>query len=748
MIHNEFRDAGYKVFGLLGANDHDGEPLHEKMAYKKPYSSGWQHTPDWSDEQWDTFHDIGVFNTGYGVLMSGLLVVDIDARNGGVESYQKLLEDVPALSSAGLVVDTGSGGGSKHLYFKASGIPLVQSLKDYPGIDFKSSGYVVGPGSMHQSGDRYKAVLGEPDDIDDAPEELLAMLKKPEHHRNEYNGSVLDVSHEDIADMLSYIDDPDDYERWVEVGMCVHHATEGTGFDVWDKWSQSSSKYEADEMHKKWHSFGKSASPKTIGTLIYLAEQAGWVQSVTFTPDVEFDLGTPETSLPLDHDIDLLRPPGFVGEVAAWIESQSRRPRERLAVAGALTAVGNLVGLKYRDERDNVTSNLFTFCVAGSGTGKESIQQSIAEIHAVAGISAATHGAIKSEQEIMRNIALRHQAAFYIVDEIGLFLHKIKNAQQRGGAAYLEGVIGTLMSAYSKANGRMLITGDLKDDIKSQISKEIAAMNRRKDEGDRVDESAIAKLVSKLDALDEGLIRPFVSIIGFTTPVTFDGLVDFDAATNGFIGRSLLFEEKETAPRSKKGFKRSALPSGMADKIRSIYAAGSFDTMSSNEVAETSPRTPIRTEPAASALLDEVVDWFETNAEEHKAMTGLESLYLRAYELVAKVSFVLAAPEGLRTVEHVRWAFALVKRDIESKMHLVVSNDPNKGKQAMALQSTIAHAVGDEGLTIGVLRNKLSRKWKPEDVDKMVAHMVERKMLHEEEIAAGKGRTSKRLTLV
>ena len=78
--------------------------------------------------------------------------------------------------------------------------------------------------------------------------------------------------------------------------------------------------------------------------------------------------------------------------------------------------------------------------------------QAVSECHAVSGIGAATHGAIKSEQEIMRNIALRHQAAFYLVDEIGIFLQKIKNAQQRGGAAYLEGVIGLLMSVYSKAS--------------------------------------------------------------------------------------------------------------------------------------------------------------------------------------------------------------------------------------------------------------------------------------------------------
>ena len=747
MINDEFREAGYKVFGLLGANDHDGSPLIDKMAYKKPYSSGWQHTPDWSDEQWDTMHEIGMFETGYGVLMSGLLVVDIDARNGGVDSYAKLLEVIPSLSAAGLIVDTGSGGGSKHLYFKSASVALVQGIKDYPGIDFKSSGYVVGPGSLHASGSRYTAVVGSPDDIEDAPESLIALLRKPEHHRNEYNGTTIDVSHVDLSDMLKCISGQDEYERWVEVGMCLHHATEGTGFDVWDEWSQLSAKYDADEMHKKWHSFGKSSSPKTIGTLIFLAEQGGWKQSVTFTPDTEFDLSVP--SLPQDHDVDLLRPPGFVGEVAAWIESQSRRPRERLAVAAALTAVGNIAGLRYRDARDNVTSNLFTFCIAGSRTGKESVQQAVSEIHRIAGVGIATHGTIKSEQEIMRNIAIRHQAAYYVIDEFGELLRKIRNSQTKGGASYLEGTIGLLMSAYSKANGRMLVTGDLKEEIRSMLLKEYAAIRKSKEENESGsgDDARLHQIERQLADLDDGLVRPFLSLLGFTTPVTFDNLIDFQVATNGFVGRSLLFDEKDTAPRSKRGFKARAMPQSMSHRIMSIAAAGEASVMRTRVEEGSSPRIAIQTDAAASDALDAALEWLEDKAEEHKSLTGLESLYLGAFELLAKVSFVLAIPHGIRTVEHVRWAFALVKKDIDHKIHLVTSNDRVNDSPQMALMSAIAHRLGDEELTIGVLVNRL-RKYKRADIEAALSIMEQRGVLHSTERIPKKGPPSRVLSMV
>ena len=47
------------------------------------------------------------------------------------------------------------------------------------GIDFKSTGFVVGAGSLHKSGNRYEAIIGAPGDIGEAPEALLQMLLIP-----------------------------------------------------------------------------------------------------------------------------------------------------------------------------------------------------------------------------------------------------------------------------------------------------------------------------------------------------------------------------------------------------------------------------------------------------------------------------------------------------------------------------------------------------------------------------------------
>ena len=289
MTARAFWEAGHRVFGLHGVTN-DGQcdcGLPSCTAIlKHPRSSKWQNTPHWAEDQFNTLEkETGHLATGYGIVVRGLLVIDVDARNGGVESYANLIERVPAIAGAGLIVETGSGGGSKHLYFKIpEGVALLQHHADFPGVDFKSSGYVVGPGSLHASGNRYVAVVGTPADIDDAPPELIELLRKPERHRAELaDGSLIDVAHADIAEMLAVIDPDTDHETWVRCGMAAHHASGGTAFDVWDKWSNGGTKYPGrDKLERRWHSFGKSANPVTLGTLVHYAKAAGWTQSVEF----------------------------------------------------------------------------------------------------------------------------------------------------------------------------------------------------------------------------------------------------------------------------------------------------------------------------------------------------------------------------------------------------------------------------------------------------------------------------------
>jgi hypothetical protein len=291
--YRAFWEAGYRVFGLhmikqdgsCGCGSKDC-----KATGKHPQTSSWQHTPKWSDEQLEVMEETGQFETGYGVLCRGLLVIDVDARNDGISSYEGLVSKIPAIAGAGLIVETGSGGGSRHLYFKCpENADLIQTHPDYRGIDFKSSGFVVGPSSKHVSGNIYRIIHGSPADIDEAPQDLLHFLTKTNGRDESFSGRSGGLSLKDIEDMMNFIVNGDcDYEKWLAIGMALHHASHGKAYHIWRNWSAVSPKHDERHMPKKWRSFGKSAKPLTLGTLIYYAEKGGWQRPVNFEPDREY----------------------------------------------------------------------------------------------------------------------------------------------------------------------------------------------------------------------------------------------------------------------------------------------------------------------------------------------------------------------------------------------------------------------------------------------------------------------------
>lgn len=746
----DYLEAGFKIFGIHGATGDKCNCGNEecKALYKHPVISNWQNVPNWSDEQIETFEMMGHFKTGFGVLCSGFLIVDVDARNGGVESFKKLCKDIPSAGKSAFVVNTGSGGGSQHHYFKLEEpLALVQAHNDYPGIDFKTSGYVIGEGSLHASGARYETEEGYPQDVELAPSELLELLKKPEFHRVQVDGRNIDVNQENVVELLSYFDSSCSYEKWIKTGMAIHHALAGSGLDLWDTWSATGDDYAGfDQIQRHWHSFGKAANPAGYGTLLHYAKEGGYCEPVTFVYEEETVKPTLDTS-----DIDTLRPPGFVGELTQWINNQCLYPRENLAVAAALCAVSSLAGMRHIDELDDMSANIIAFCVAGSGTGKEAVQQAYLKILKAAGVQGAVHGAFKSEQELMRNL-VRHQAAFYSVDEMGIVLRKLENASKKGGASYLEGIIGQVMSVYSKANGYLPLSGDLKEEIKTIMLRDLAKIDRdindlpsdsRSDAKKSRLEKKQKQVIDSIAKINDGLDSPYLTILGYTTPVTFEELMGFEQATNGFMARAMIFTDLETNPKRKKGFIKERMSEKLESQIRNLYAPGKFDVLDNEHRIEfTGSKSVVPTTDEGQAILNEVYESFHELAEEHKSKTGMEAIPRRGYEIASKISLILALPEGVRTSEHIRYAYKIAKGDTERKLKLAYSTDNIESADGMAAR-VLSVISSEHGETLGVICNKLHRSPK-EQVIALLAQMEEKKLIKLEEYKNSKGRLVKK----
>lgn len=751
-FYREYIESGFRVFGLHGVTKGKcdcGNPDCTAL-YKHPRMSNWQLTPVWSEEQLETMEDSGQFDTGYGILVQDHLVVDVDPRNGGDVSFEGLCIDL-GLDLRELckhVVNTGGGG--FHLFFS---LPDERSLMvkvgDYPGIDFKTSGFVVGAGSLHVSGDTYEVAKGSPYDVKEAPEPLLTLLERPDTYRAKINGVAVDVDESQINEMLSYLDADCDYETWVKVLMAVHHATGGTGLELVDKWSSKGAKYCGyNALERKWHSFGKARqNPCTLGTLIYYAEKAGYKMPVTFEHQIE--QVTDNEEINVGH-IDLTRPPGFVGEVAEWVRLCSDMQTDHLAVASALAIVSNVSGLNYiSDDPIPVYSNLFLFCVAGSGAGKNAMMGCVQKAMAKVGYSPAINsGSFKSEQAIVRSM-IRHQLVAYVIDEIGLELTKIG----RGQADYLQGITKNLMSAFSASGSVYMMEAEVREEAERALVAKITAESKLIDEN-RGDQEKLENLVRILEKLKEnaGVEKPFVSITGYTTPETFNHLVSGYAVKQGFFTRALIFREKETVPKYDENYPgKPALPTPISNILCGLAATGTTPK-GHQRIENTGETKVIPTTDSAQALLKKIRHLFYTDALKAKKET-LESIYSRAYELTLKVSLVLAVGEGVRTTEHVLWAYALVKNNLEEKLNLAAANmAEDLGDYGQALCRRIVDQLSKQGtgpaITVGVLKNRLkSKKWTDEDVDKAIDVLEANHKIHCEQ-KEYRGRFTKTLYLV
>lgn len=207
---------------------------------------------------------------------SGVFVVDIDSKEG--EDALVALGAIPST----LTVKTGKG---RHLYFKYPDEEIITKRGILPGVDIRGDGgYVCGVGTHHYSGAVYQWV-NPLEEIAQAPQFILDIsLKRLQSKHvpiplNIKKGSLTLGSFiegwtkEKAYELLSYIDPDCGYDEWIKVGMGLHN--QGFGFELWDEWSKSGTKYTPHSMMAHWKSF-KSGGAVTFGTVVAYAKDGGW----------------------------------------------------------------------------------------------------------------------------------------------------------------------------------------------------------------------------------------------------------------------------------------------------------------------------------------------------------------------------------------------------------------------------------------------------------------------------------------
>lgn len=312
-----FLRAGFELFRLHRYNvvytDLKGRL---KPRGKTPLARGWQKEPP-LDSSALRRHMADGGNIGIR-LGDSHFVIDVDPRNGGRESYERLMKDFPQ-SDAPTVI-TGTDG--QHIFLrKPDTFEIVGGLPGYPGIDFKKKGgYVVAAGSVHPETERTYHLdplldVTDPSQVPMASQALLDFLTtRPRAASTE----PMDCSVEQLERFLAALDPSDysDYSAWLNMAMAAHHATGGSeeGMEVFVAWSQRDPIYvdRDDETRAKWSTF-KMTDGKQIrlGTIFHELNNLGRGDLVDefYRSSAEEDFSGDEPdigNLPGAHDRDLI----------------------------------------------------------------------------------------------------------------------------------------------------------------------------------------------------------------------------------------------------------------------------------------------------------------------------------------------------------------------------------------------------------------------------------------------------------
>lgn len=187
------------------------------------------------------------------------LVIDVDPRNGGDESFLNLISDLGLDPSEWPHVITGSGG--HHYYMsKDPDVLVVDTMESYPGIEFKSKGrQVVAAGSVHPDSKTHYVWDHDGADIQDAlpkcPRSLLNLISRPERESDGEGGTY---SNEQIASGLAVLD-PCEFasnDKWFPMLASVHHASAGEARQEFIDWSTNDPQYRNDAymIGRRWDS--------------------------------------------------------------------------------------------------------------------------------------------------------------------------------------------------------------------------------------------------------------------------------------------------------------------------------------------------------------------------------------------------------------------------------------------------------------------------------------------------------------
>jgi len=559
-------------------------------------------------------------------------------------------------------VETKSGG--RHLYylypenFDGTISSRVRFLDKSLSLDLRADGsYVIAPDG------KFYCVY---DDVDDFGIENIKTRCKPlpkwiidlkrENTNNDFELKENILPSEEIKEIrsaLSYLSS-DNRDTWIKIGLALKSTGSPSAYGLWNEWSQTSDKYNPDDMEKRWN--GLKPKDIELASVFYEAKKYGWVTTYPQTYPQNSQKNTISSSNVSNikneekkefkknnsfqkkiFPEELLNPPGLVGEIFEYILEKSIMPQPVFALSASLCAVGALAGRKVQTET-GVRTNIYCLNVGGSGCGKEAPRKTIKELFHIANcLDLACVEDLASDTAIVTAMD-KNPSQIFLLDEIGRFLESTKK-----GSTHLYNIISVLLKMYSSSD--QIFNG-----------KDYADKNKKMT-----------------------IMQPNLCLLGTTVPDTLYKGLNYESATDGFLSRMLIFETDNNRPRKQRKKNFLIKPGNdLIEKIKllkmkpiKLNPEGNLDHLFVPE-----PQIVYLNENAHD-LINDFDDYIYDLRENLENENRIEATYNRTAQLAEQIALILATGNNIEnpviTESEMSYGIMLAKH-LSDHMQYIIEN--------------------------------------------------------------------------
>lgn len=613
---------------------------------------------------------------GVAVLPSGLVAVDVDPRNGGFETMERLEAQHGPLLSDVLAL---TGGGGEHRVFCAS---LVTNLpgKLGQGVDLKADGYICVEPSIHPSGTAY-AWEASSDPLEGCTPSTLPGwvrdLARGPFSAVPYMPATRMVDTQQVEDLRAALASipADDYHQWVNFGNALSELGQA-GFGLWDEWSQKSDKYDAQAVTRKWRTFKGGAFQ--LESIFFEAQSLGWdnpasVPSMPVAVPVEAVRVAP-VRVKEEAPATLLKPPGIMGAVTDWVNATARKPQPAFAVQTAIAFVATVLGRRFVTDQRNWPS-LYLLNIGHSASGKEHAKKAVEDLLDACGMGHLIGPASYTSNSGLLSALHVQPSHITVIDEFGKELEQasIKNN------ARAQGTMKLLIETWGRCDGVLRPQGYSTFGMSGAEKKEIT---------DRV------------------IRNPALTLLGMTTPDSFFETIGSAAARDGFLNRFLIVES-DTGPQTSRMVKKQEVPEEVMAWAQAMV--GASESLVDPTSAASANLTPSAVEVALSVAATELFVAFEAECIDlmkQYADSGLMEMFGRTNEIAMRLAMAVACgchTATPMTVEgpHAAWAIQYVRHHAKRAVERLKSSVADSAFEAIKQQVMQAIEIaGEEGCTV------------------------------------------------